>query len=160
VTDCAYADIVPVLQREVPLRSGLPPFITPGVLVAARAIYGIDYSAARPLTNIDKLAPRPVFFIYAADDTNIPPSDMDRLAAGARSAGADVQTWLIAGAHHCNSYIVAGPAYVSRVVSFYTAALGPDMGQNTSQNTSQITGPHAASITPTQRRASTRIGER
>jgi hypothetical protein len=59
VTDCAYAEIVPVLQREVPLRSGLPPFITPGVLLAARAIYGIDYSAARPLTHIAALAPRP-----------------------------------------------------------------------------------------------------
>ena len=43
VSDCAYADIVPILEREVPKGGHLPALFTPGTLFAARVLYGVDF---------------------------------------------------------------------------------------------------------------------
>lgn len=131
VSDCAFADILPRLEREIPQGGHLPPMFTPGGLVAVRAIYGIDYYNIRPLDYIARIAPRPILLIHGADDNKnhmgTPPSDMYTLAAAALNApNANVQTWLVPGATHAQSYNVVGKVYVDRLVAFYTAALGPD----------------------------------
>lgn len=127
VSDCAYADILPILEREIPLGGHLPPLFTPGVLVAANALYGVDFYHVRPVDVVASLAPRPILFIHGAADTYIPPSNMSSLAAAARSGShANVQTWLVPKATHAHSFLVLGQAYVSRVIAFYTQVLGPD----------------------------------
>jgi fermentation-respiration switch protein FrsA (DUF1100 family) len=129
VSDCAYADIIPILQREVPKGGHLPPMFTPGTLVAADVLYGIDYYTVRPMDVVAKIAPRPIFFIHGSADTYIPPSNMSVLAAAAQAApNAHVQTWLVPGATHARSFVLMPKEYVSRVVAFYTAALGADTG--------------------------------
>lgn len=123
VTDCAYAAIVPLIKHG----SGIPSFLIPGVLAAFRLLYGIDYSAVRPVDVVAKIAPRPLFFIQAAADTLVPLWNMDELAAAASTAAdSHVQTWLIPGAQHVQSYHAMGDEYVKRVAAFFTAALGPD----------------------------------
>lgn len=131
VSDSAYTDIVPRLQRDIPAQGHLPPLFTPGGLLAAWVIYGIDYYSAAPVNVIARIAPRPIFLIHGANDnknhTDTPPWNMDVLAAAARSApNANVQTWLVPGATHARAYKVMGQVYVDRIVAFYTAALGPD----------------------------------
>jgi len=127
VTDCAFAEIVPLIQRDLPKQSGLPSAFTPGVLAAIRVLYGVDYAQARPLTDIAMLSGRSALFITVSGDQKIPPSDSQRrMADAARAAGALASTWLVQGGQHCNSYILQGGAYVDRVVDFYTTALGPD----------------------------------
>lgn len=125
VSDSAYADIIPILEREIPKAGHLPAAFTPGGLLAARAIYGIDYYAVRPVDVIARIAPRPLLLIHGANDHYIPPANLDVLAAAARSAPhAQVQTWLVPGADHAQAYKVSGDAYVARIVAFYIAALG------------------------------------
>jgi pimeloyl-ACP methyl ester carboxylesterase len=126
VTDCAYTEIVPILQREVPKASGLPGFFTPGVLAAVGLLFGVNYYDARPLTDISKLSGRSALFITVSGDTFVPAKDSQELADAARAGGATVSTWLVPGGHHCNTYIMEGSAYVDRVVDFYTTALGSD----------------------------------
>jgi fermentation-respiration switch protein FrsA (DUF1100 family) len=127
VSDSTAADYIPILEREIPKAANLPAFFTPGVLLAVRVIYGIDFYAVRPVDVVAQLAPRPLFFIHGGADSFVSPSNMDKLAAAARAApGAHVQTWLVPGATHSQSYNTQPQEYVSRVVSFYTAALGPD----------------------------------
>lgn len=133
VSDSAYADIIPRLQRDIPAQGHLPPMFTPGGLLAAQVIYGIDHYSAAPVNVIARIAPRPIFLIHGANDnlnhTDTPPWNMDMLAAAARSApNAHVQTWLVPGATHARAYKVMGKVYVDRIVAFYTAALGPDTG--------------------------------
>src|SRR5579863_7557840 len=77
VSDSAYADILPILEREVPKGDHLPPLFTPGVLLAARALYGIDFYHVRPVDVVASLAPRPILFIHGTADTYIPPTNMD-----------------------------------------------------------------------------------
>jgi fermentation-respiration switch protein FrsA (DUF1100 family) len=124
VSDAAYAEILSVLQRQIPMVSGLPAFFTPGALLAAQAMYGIDYSAVRPVDVVASLAPRPLFFIHGASDHLIPPSNLTTLVSAARRApGAQVQSWLVPGADHGQSFHRAGAEYVRRVVAFFSASL-------------------------------------
>ena len=109
VSDSAYAELLPVLERQLPPQSGLPAFFTPGILEAAQALYGIDYAAVRPVDVVARLAPRPVFFIQGARDTYVPTSALTELALAASAApGAQVQSWLVPGADHAQSFHVAG----------------------------------------------------
>lgn len=135
VSDSAYADIIPRLQRDIPAQGHLPPLFTPGGLLAAQIIYGVDYYSAAPVKVIARINPRPIFLIHGANDnqnhTDTPPWNMDVLAAAARSApDAHVQTWLVPGAIHARSYKVMGKVYVDRLVAFYTTALGPDTSRS------------------------------
>lgn len=129
VSDSAYADILPILEREIPKQGHVPSLFTPGALVAAQTLYGIDFYHVQPLDIVAKIAPRPILFIHGTADTYIPPSNMQTLAATARSApNAHVQTWLISGTTHAHAFLALGQAYVSRVVDFYTQVVGPDPG--------------------------------
>ncbi len=129
VADSTAANYLPILEREVPKGGHLPPLFTPGALLAARALYGIDFYAVRPADVVAQLAPRPLFFIQGGADTFVPPSNMSVLAAAARTTpSAHVQTWLVPGATHSQAYNTQPQAYVNRVIAFYTAALGPDTG--------------------------------
>ena len=127
VSDCAYSDIIPILEREIPLNSRLPRLFTPGALLAARVLYGANYYAIRPVDVIASIVPRPVLFIHGADDLYISPSHMHELAACVGNE-ACVQTWLVPGAAHAQSFNTVLEEYVARVVAFYNEALGTDNG--------------------------------
>jgi dipeptidyl aminopeptidase/acylaminoacyl peptidase len=126
VADTAYADALPILEREIPKRGGFPAGLTPGVLIAAGLINGINYYDIRPVDVVASLAPRPLYFIHGDHDDFTPPSDMDKLVSAARSApNAQVQSWLVPGMRpHAHAFKVAGEAYVTRVVAFFEATLG------------------------------------
>jgi uncharacterized protein len=127
VTDGTAADYLPILEQQVPKEAHLPSFFTPGALLAARAIYGIDFYNVRPIDVVAQLAPRPLFFIHGAADTLVLPSNLGDLAAAARAApDAHVETWLVPGATHAQPYHTQPHEYVDRIVAFYAAALGPD----------------------------------
>jgi uncharacterized protein len=127
VSDCAYAEIIPILEREIPKGGHLPPLFTPGTFSAVFVLYGINFNAVRPVDIVASIAPRPIFFIHGTSDTFVPTPNMNVLATAARSApDAQVQTWLVPGAAHAQSFHTAGSVYVDRVVAFYNANLGPD----------------------------------
>lgn len=127
VTDSASADYTPIIERDIPTRSGLPSVFTPGALVMVTLLYGVNVYGERPVDVIARIAPRPVFLIHGAADTLVPPTNMDQLYAHATSAPrAHVQKLLVPGADHAKAFYVIGEPYAARVVAFYTAALGPD----------------------------------
>ncbi len=135
VSDSAYADALPRIERDIPAANiavigHVPAMFTPGGLIAAQVIYGVDYYHIRPVDVIASIAPRPIFLIQGtADNTNhrdTPPWNMFILAAALNAPDANVQTWFVPGATHAKSYKVEGKVYVDRIVAFYTAALGPD----------------------------------
>jgi uncharacterized protein len=130
VSDSAFADVLPRIERAVP-AGHVPAMFTPGGLVVAQWLYGVDYYNIRPADVIAKIAPRPILLIHGANDNKdhktTPPAHMYILAAAALDApNANVQTWMVPGATHVQAYHVEGQVYVNRIVAFYTAALGPD----------------------------------
>jgi fermentation-respiration switch protein FrsA (DUF1100 family) len=124
VSDAAFADAIPILEQRIP-KAGVPAFMTPGTLLAARAVYGIDFYHIRAVDVVASLAPRPIFFIHGAADSSTPPSDMAELVAAANTAPkAHVESWLVPGATHAHSFKVAGQEYITRLVSFFNSGLG------------------------------------
>lgn len=124
VADSAYSDALPILQREIPKRSGLPASFTPGVLKAAQLMYGIDFSKVRPVDVVAAIAPRPILFIQGANDTYVPTGDLNTLASAAQQgSGAQVSTWSVPGAGYEQAYKVEGQAYVDKVVGFFNTSL-------------------------------------
>jgi fermentation-respiration switch protein FrsA (DUF1100 family) len=131
VSDSAFADVLPRFERDVPAQGHLPTMFTPGGLLAAQVLYGVDYYHTKPVDVIASIAPRPMFLIQGSADNSThrdtPPTNLFILAAAAVSApDANVQVWFVPGATHAQSYHVEGQAYVDLVVAFYTATLGPD----------------------------------
>src|SRR5207302_845521 len=125
VSDSCYADVMPLLEREIPRQAHLPGFLTPGGLLAASVIYGIDYGQARPVAAIAGIAPRPLLIIHGAADRDTPLSDAEALYAVARSApDSHVALWEVTGATHAQAFHVAGVEYVDRVTAFFNDALG------------------------------------
>ena len=135
VSDSSYADVLPRLERDIPAQGHVPPMFTPGGLIIAQWLYGVDYYNIKPDAVIASIAPRPILLIHGADDNkdhkSTPPADMYVLAAAALGAqNADVQTWMVPGATHAQAYHVEGQTYVDRIVAFYAAALGPDTSES------------------------------
>jgi dipeptidyl aminopeptidase/acylaminoacyl peptidase len=127
VSDSAYADIAPLLEREVPKQGDVPGFFTPGAFLAGRALYGVDYYDVRPVDAVARVAPRPLLLIHGSADHYVPPADQDALDAAASAPNdAHVDSWRVAGADHAQAYHTAGQEYVTRVVGFFSDALGPD----------------------------------
>jgi uncharacterized protein len=126
--DSSYPDMAPIVEREIPKGSGLPPAFTPGILLADRLLYGIDFYAIRPEDVLGRIAPRPIFFIQGDHDDFNPPTNLALLTADASAApNAHVQSWQVPGVtHHAQCFNVDPVEYVQRVVAFYTNALGPD----------------------------------
>jgi len=130
VSDSAYAEVVPLLEREVAKRTIAPVGRVPGVfapaaLVMARLLYGVDFFAARPVSTIARIAPRPLLLIHGTADDYVPFANFRQLNAAATSApGANVTTWIVPNARHAQAFKKTGVEYVTRVVAFFDAALG------------------------------------
>lgn len=121
VSDSGFAALVPVVD------SNYPGLFVPSVLLATRLLYGIDFYAVRPADVVARIAPRPILFIQGSADTIVPPVNLSLLATAASlGSGARVQTWLVRGAGHIESFRVMGAIYLEHVVNFFTRALGAD----------------------------------
>ncbi|HEV2238510.1 MAG TPA: alpha/beta hydrolase [Ktedonobacterales bacterium] len=127
VLDCPFADIIPILEREIPKGGGVPAFFTPGGLVASQALYGTNFYAVRPVDYIAKIAPRPIFLIHGIADKYIPVANHYTLVAAAKAApNANVQAWEVPGADHAQSFHTLRTEYVAKLLAFYNMALGAD----------------------------------
>src|ERR1700694_1871276 len=130
VSDSAYAEIVPILEREIAKRrvapiGRIPGVLAPSALVMAQLLYGVDFFAARPVATVAKIAPRPLLLIHGTADDYVPITNFYALNAAATSVpSAHVTTWIVPNARHAQAFKKTGTEYVTRVVAFFDAALG------------------------------------
>lgn len=89
--DSAYADVNPVIEGAWEVDSGLPQGLLVPTKWMVRLLYGYDITASRPVDEIGKIAPRPIFLAHCKEDKLIPISHMDQLLAVAQNT----QTWVI-----------------------------------------------------------------
>jgi len=129
VSDSAYADAAPLLEREIPKNTvaivgRIPGAFAPSALTMARILYGVDLFDARPVGSIARIAPRHLFLIHGAADDYVPVSNFQQLVAAATStASARVTTWLVPKTRHAQAFKNTGAVYVARVTAFFDAAL-------------------------------------
>jgi uncharacterized protein len=117
-TDSLFAEIYPVVQGLWVDQSGLPmAFIYP-----TRWMYfvenGWDLASARPVDEIVKIAPRPLFLIHCEQDSYIPQVQFQQLEQAAPWA----QTWSVEQCRHAEIYEFVPDEYNQKMVSFFETA--------------------------------------
>ena len=121
VTDSAFADLRPLLDAEIYMRTRLPAIFTPGLTVATRALYGLDLSVIPPVLAMPNIAPRPVLLIHGTGDSRIPVEHAYQLRAASR--GPDDELWLVPGAGHALSFEKEPDAYAAKVLNLFARSL-------------------------------------
>ncbi|MGE5249639.1 MAG: alpha/beta hydrolase [Bacteroidota bacterium] len=132
--DSAYADVRPVIEGGWRANSGLPQAFVYPTEWMTRALYGYDITASRPVQEIGRIAPRPIFIAHCKQDALIPISHMEQLRAVVPQAG----TWVIS---NCDQHMLEQPIvpdkynnhalgfnlqpeeYTRRVIAFFNEAL-------------------------------------
>lgn len=121
VSDAAFADVRPLLNGEISLRTGLPPVFTPGLSLFTQLLYGLNLSVIPSDQAVGRIAPRPILFIHGAADPRVPVEHAYRLKAAAR--GPADELWIVPGAGHVLSFDVQPAEYATKVLGFYDRAL-------------------------------------
>ncbi|HYF62842.1 MAG TPA: alpha/beta hydrolase, partial [Herpetosiphonaceae bacterium] len=121
VEDSGYADLMDVLDQEVPERSGLPPVFTPGIVLMARLMYGIHADEVKPAEAAARFAPRPLLVIHGDADQLIPVANAGRIWRARYGEGEpDPATYyVVPGAGHTQAYKSDTAAYLALVGGFF-----------------------------------------
>jgi fermentation-respiration switch protein FrsA (DUF1100 family) len=121
VEDSGYAELGDLVDTEVPKASHLPGFFTPGMVLMAKPLVGIDVYAIRPIDHVAALAARgvPLLVIHGEADTTIPFSHGQRIAA---AYGPTVKTLFVPGAEHVRSYESHPAMYLETLETFLDGA--------------------------------------
>jgi pimeloyl-ACP methyl ester carboxylesterase len=115
--DAGFADLRDVLDQQIPKQSGLPPMFTPGTVLMARTLLGVDAYGIRPIDGLPALAARgvPLLAIHGEADSLIPIHHGQRLAA---AYGPGAETHFVPGAGHVRSYVTDPDTYTRRLLDF------------------------------------------
>ena len=121
VEDSGYADLLDVLDREVPRRSGLPGIFTPGIVLMAKVMYGIEADAVKPAAAAARLVPRPLLVIHVQADQLIPFESAERIWRARYGSGPlDPATYyLVPGADHSQAFRTDNLVYMQKVGDFF-----------------------------------------
>ncbi len=128
--DSLYADIKPVLEQGVASLYGLPKVLLYSSEAMVRLLYGYNIAASRPIDEIGKIAPRPIFLAHCQQDKLIPISNMEQLMTVVKNA----QTWIIPNCdihttsyeglpegfnHHAIGYNLNPEEYTQKAIEFF-----------------------------------------
>lgn len=121
ISDSAFAQLRPLVDKELPKRSHLPgiPFNW-SVITAAHLIFGIDPDL-RPVDVVRALPQRAFLFVQASDDDFIPSADATELYHA--SPDHDSRLVYLASDQHVHEYLAHPAAYMQTVYDFVDAEL-------------------------------------
>lgn len=115
VSDCAYSDILVVMERQFQRSTGLPSWFIPSTRLFGWILEGVDLASARPVQAVPQIAPRPLLLIHSGADALIPVGH----AADLRLAAEGSRLWVIDGAAHVGGIKTAEAAYQKEVGDFF-----------------------------------------
>jgi fermentation-respiration switch protein FrsA (DUF1100 family) len=115
ITDCGFADIGPIMEREWKRTTGLPNLFMPATRVASRLLLGFDMGMSRPVAAIGRIAPRPMLIIHSQEDTLVPAADAMML----KGAMPGAELWIIPGIDHVEGYKQNPLEFTHRIGEFF-----------------------------------------
>ncbi len=122
VIDSPYADLPKLLETQLSKHSGLPRWFNPGILLAARVIYGVRTDDLVPIRFARDWGERPLLLIHGESDTTVPVSQAYELA---QTLGDSCKTLTLPGVEHVQAYMTNPQGYVKTVSSFFDSHLSP-----------------------------------
>jgi hypothetical protein len=116
VVDSAYAS-APVVVNEVgPVYSGLPALFTPGLVLAARVVYGIDIAAVVPTDVVRAHPERAFLFIQCEEDSTVAMHHGVDLRSASANAGTEL--WLVKDCGHVKAFTTHPDEWRDHVLAF------------------------------------------
>jgi fermentation-respiration switch protein FrsA (DUF1100 family) len=103
------------LEEEMDLRVPFPVMRSLIRFFAERAS-GVTVDSVRPVDDIARISPRPVFIIQGMGDGMVPVNSAERLY---EAAGEPRQLWTEQGVPHLNMYAFYKTRYTNRVIRFF-----------------------------------------
>jgi pimeloyl-ACP methyl ester carboxylesterase len=122
VLDSPYGDLPKLLEIQLSKHSGLPAWFNPGILLAARWIYGVRTDDLVPTRFARAWGERPLLVIHGEEDTIVPLNQARELA---RAAGSSCVTRTLPGVDHVKAYETDPVGYVQAVGTFFSEHLRP-----------------------------------
>lgn len=121
VSDSSYADLNDIMGPEFSKRTKAPQFLLKPMLFMIKVIFGVDFSAIRPIDCVPEITPGPIFFIHGEEDDTIPVEHVDRLYQAAENPLN--RLWIVPDTNHVRAYITHPEEYISRITDFFDSAL-------------------------------------
>jgi fermentation-respiration switch protein FrsA (DUF1100 family) len=121
VADSAYADLNDMLEPQFAERTFFPRFFLKPLLFMVKMMYGIDFTAVKPVEVVGDIAPRPILFIQGELDDTVPPAHAQSLLEASNNPLN--QLWLVPDCGHVEAYVTHPEEYMDRVTAFFDDAL-------------------------------------
>jgi fermentation-respiration switch protein FrsA (DUF1100 family) len=115
VADSPFATLEEEMGRRVPF-----PVMRSLIQFFAERASGVRVNSVRPVDDIARISPRPVFLIQGMGDGMVPLDSAERLY---EAAGEPRQLWTEKGVPHLNMYAFYKTRYTKRVIRFFDAYL-------------------------------------
>jgi dipeptidyl aminopeptidase/acylaminoacyl peptidase len=122
VVDSPYGDLPKLLEHQLSKHSGLPRWFNPGILMAARWVFGVRTDDLVPIRSAREWGERPLLLIHGESDTIVPIGQARDLA---RTLGASCLMLTLPGVEHVQAYPSDPQRYIQTVSSFFTSHLSP-----------------------------------
>jgi pimeloyl-ACP methyl ester carboxylesterase len=122
VVDSPYGDLPKLLEKELSRHSGLPAWFNPGILLAARFVYGVRTDDLVPIKFARAWGERPLLLIHGESDSIVPVRQARELA---QAAGSSCLTMTLPGVDHVQAYDRDPQEYVRVVGRFFDEHLSP-----------------------------------
>jgi alpha-beta hydrolase superfamily lysophospholipase len=122
VIDSPYGNLPELLKTQLSRHSHLPSLFNPGILAAARLIYGVKTDELVPIRAARLWGERPLLLIHGESDSIVPVSQAYELA---RAAGTSCMTLTLPGVEHVQAYDTDPEGYVSAIGAFFAEHLSP-----------------------------------
>lgn len=121
VADSAYADLNEMLEPQFAERSSFPTFFLRPLLFIVKFMYGVDFTAVKPVEVVAEIAPRPILFIQGELDDTVPAAHAYQLYEAADNPQS--QLWVLPDVGHVEAYASYPDDYMGRVTAFFDEAL-------------------------------------
>ncbi len=121
VADSSFADLKDIMEPEFSKRTRFPKFFLRPLLFIVKIMYGVDFTAVKPIDIVAEITPRPVFFIHGKLDETIPLEHAYRLQQA--SQNPQNQLWVVPDASHVRSYVRHPEEYMNKITTFFDRVL-------------------------------------
>ncbi len=121
VSDSAYADLNDMIEPQFAERSSFPKFFLRPLLFMVKMVYGVDFTAIKPVEVVGDIAPRPILFIHGELDDTVPVAHAYSLMEASDNPLNEL--WVVSDVGHVEAYATYPEEYMDRVTAFFDEAL-------------------------------------
>jgi pimeloyl-ACP methyl ester carboxylesterase len=116
VLDSPFGNLPELLDRQLTAHSHLPKLFNPGILFAARLVFGVRTDNLLPIRSALRWGPRPMLLIHGEADSIVPVRQSRELA---KVVGPTCQAVFLPGVEHVGAYSRQPGRYIATVDRFF-----------------------------------------